>query len=449
MLSSLRTWPFVAFTFIILLLVGVLVTVLTFSSIGSLRSSVIGMTDARRATRDHIEALRAQIYISSVVVRDFLLEPDPERVVAHRRRLRETHESALRHLVGLQRFASAQSKKTMQSLSSEVHAYWASIEKLIADKEETRVLDRYAYVRSQVHPRRQAVIALAEELADLSAADARAGRQALTESLDEFEQYIVILRALTTLFVVVLGVFVTVRIYRLERRSAAEHKRVEAAEAELRKLSQQLVSSQEQERRSLSRELHDHVGQMMTALRFGLSDLEDNCPKPTDAFTAALRNSRTMLEQTIEAIRGLAMGLRPSMLDDLGLAAAIEWQAREFSRQFDMPVSVNVDPRLADWPEPQRTALYRITQEALTNCARHAKAKSVRIDLVRDHEAVRLKITDDGVGLATGQTNRGFGLIGMEERVREIGGMLRMRSANGHGTTVEVEVPVAGAKANA
>lgn len=449
MLSSLRTWPFVAFTFIILLLVGVLVTVLTFSGISSLRSSVIGMTDARRASRDHIEALRAQIYISSILVRDYLLERDPERVTAHKMRLRENHAAALKHLTGLRGLASPQSRGTVQSLSKEVHAYWVSVEKLIADKDETGALNGYEYVRSQVLPRRQAVIALAEELADLSAAEARAGRQSLNRSLDEYEQYTVLMRGLTTLFVVALAIFVTFRIYRLERISAAEHKRVEAAEAELRKLSQQLVSSQEQERRSLSRELHDHVGQMMTALRFGLSDLEENCPKPSEAFTAALRNSRTMLEQTIEAIRGLAMGLRPSMLDDLGLAAAIEWQAREFSRQFDTPVSVNVDPRLADWPEPQRTALYRITQEALTNCARHAKAKSVRIDLVRDHEAVRLKISDDGVGLATGRTNRGFGLIGMEERVREIGGSMRMRSANGRGTTVEVEVPVAGAKVNA
>ena len=245
-----------------------------------------------------------------------------------------------------------------------------------------------------------------------------------------------------------LALFVTIRIFRLERAAAHEHDRLETAEAEMRNLSQQLVNSQEQKRRSLSRELHDHVGQMMTALRFGLSDVEVHCAGPTRPFSDALSNCRTLLEQTIEAIRGLAMGLRPSMLDDLGLAAAIEWHAREFSRQFDIPVSVSVDPTLGDSPEPQRTALYRITQEALTNCARHANAKSVVVELSRDHDLVRLRVTDDGVGMIPGQHRRGFGLMGMEERVRKIGGKLILEPAAGGGTSVRVEVP-AGALAHA
>jgi signal transduction histidine kinase len=102
---------------------------------------------------------------------------------------------------------------------------------------------------------------------------------------------------------------------------------------------------------------------------------------------------------------------------------------------------VDVDPALADSPEPQRTALYRIAQEALTNAARHANAKAVRVELLRDGDVVRLTVTDDGIGLTPGRHRRGFGLIGMEERVREIGGNLAIQSGEGRGTSVRAEVP--------
>ncbi|HYO83917.1 MAG TPA: MCP four helix bundle domain-containing protein [Bryobacteraceae bacterium] len=441
MLTTLRTWPIVALTFVVVMLISALVTILTFTSIKTLRASILELNEAHHVARGHIEALRSQIYVSSILVRDILLDTDPARRAQQKRRLSENHSAALRHLSELEHLALPQASATVRSLAAELEAYWQSMDEIIGDAGAGRTRDAYAYLESRVIPRRQAVVSLAEELADLSSAQARVGMTALNRSLDEFQRYILVLRTVTTLFVAVLAVFVTIRIFRLERAAAHEHDRLEIAEAEMRKLSQQLVNSQEQERRSLSRELHDHVGQMMTALRFTLSDLDAHSATPTKPFANAMSTCRAMLEQTIEAIRGLAMGLRPSMLDDLGLAAAIEWQAREFSKQFDIPVSVHVDPALADWPEPQRTALYRITQEALTNCARHANAKSVLVELLRDGDQVRLKVSDDGVGLAPGQRRRGFGLIGMEERVREIGGKLTMESAAGGGTSVRVEVP--------
>jgi signal transduction histidine kinase len=441
MLHGLRTWPLVALTFIVVMLVSAVVTVLTFTSIKSLRTSILELNETHQLRRNHIEALRAQIYVSSILTRDILLDRDAARTAQQKLRLREHRSASMQHLRELQRLAAPDSAATVRSLGIEVQAYSELVEQLIRDTDTARLPDPYSYLQSQVLPRRQAVISLAEELADLSAEQARAGREGLNRSLDEFQHYILGLRTVTTLFVGALALFATVRIFRLERASAEKHERLQIAEAEMRRLSQQVVNSQEQERRSLSRELHDHVGQMMTALRFELSELEVHCAAHTAAFSEALRTCRTLLEQTIDAIRGLAMGLRPSMLDDLGLAAAIEWQAREFSRQFDIPVIVDVDPALADSPEPQRTALYRIAQEALTNAARHANAKAVRVELLRDGDVVRLTVTDDGIGLTPGRHRRGFGLIGMEERVREIGGNLAIQSGEGRGTSVRAEVP--------
>jgi signal transduction histidine kinase len=287
------------------------------------------------------------------------------------------------------------------------------------------------------------VVTLAEELGDITAADAKERRDGLNRSISEFQHHMLLLRLLGTGIAIGIGIIATIRVFRLERAAAAERARIEEAESQMRKLSQQLVNAQEQERRHLSRELHDDIGQRMTALRFGLSDLEQHCTAPTPPFSDALNGCRSILEGSIEAIRGIAMGLRPAMLDDLGLAAAIEWHAREFSRKFNVPVTVDVPSVKGDCPEPQRTAVYRVAQEALTNCARHARANMIRVELSRISDSLRLSVTDDGVGIAAGHDDRrGFGLIGMEERIREVGGSLFIQSAPGQGTTVTLQVPI-------
>ena len=446
--SRSNTWRFVALGFGTILLLGGAVTIMTLGSIAGMRRSVLSLTDASQNHREHIEGLRSQIYVSSILIRDYLLDRTPNAEATYKDRLHENHAAALEQLEALSRLSTPTSDTTIKSLAAELDGYWQSLEALIQDTAANRAASPYEHLRTKVIPRRQAVIALAEELADAGAAEARVSREAVNKSIDSFQRNTVLLRFVTTLLALGLALFTTVRVYRLEGVAVTERRRVERAEEEMRQLSQRVVASQEQERRALSRELHDDVGQMVTSLRFRLSDLEQQCPRPSVEFSATLDQCRELLEQTIEYVRNIAMGLRPSMLDDLGLAAAIEWQAREFSKRFNVPATVNVDSAVANWPEPQRTALYRVTQEALTNCARHANARSVRIDLLRSGEFVKLSITDDGVGIPQGQRPRGFGLLGMEERIREIGGKLNLRTPATGGTMLEVELPLAGVLAN-
>ena len=442
--SRSNTWPFVAFGFGAMLLLGGAVTFTTLGSVADMRSSVLGLTDASQNRREHIEGLRSQIYVSSILLRDYLLDRTPNADATYTTRLRENHAAALKQLEALSGLSTPGSDTTIKSLAAELEGYWQSLELLVQDLAADRSLSPYEHIRSKVIPRRQAVIALAEELADAGLAEARVSREAVNKSIAAFQRNTVLLRIVTTVLALGLALFTTIHVYRLERAAVTERRRVQQAEDDMRQLSQRVVASQEQERRALSRELHDDVGQMVTSLRFRLSDLEQQCPRPSREFSATLDQCRAILEQTIEYVRNIAMGLRPSMLDDLGLAAAIEWQAREFSRRFNVPATVIVEPALANWPEPQRTALYRVTQEALTNCARHAKARSVRIDLLRSGQFVTLSIADDGVGIPAGYRPRGFGLLGMEERVREIGGRLNMRTPAGGGTILEVQLPLAG-----
>jgi signal transduction histidine kinase len=232
------------------------------------------------------------------------------------------------------------------------------------------------------------------------------------------------------------------RVRTLERRGEEQHRVTEQAEQEMRRLSHQVVHAQEDERRSISRELHDQVGQMLTGLRMEFRGLAKLYGAPRADFDTRLEQGRILLDQTLQAVRDIAMGLRPSMLDDLGLDAALRWQVREFGRQHDIPVTLNVDADLTNLPEQHRTNLYRIVQEALTNCARHAQASSVTITIGYKNGDLRLVVTDDGIG-CTQPVNPGggLGLIGIQERARELGGSVRLDSSPGRGTSLSVSVP--------
>jgi signal transduction histidine kinase len=129
------------------------------------------------------------------------------------------------------------------------------------------------------------------------------------------------------------------------------------------------------------------------------------------------------------------------MLDDLGLVPALEWQAREFERRHDIRVSMTLDPALDILPDSYRTTIFRIVQEALTNCAKHAQAASVEISLENKDNVVSLSIADDGIGLQNVSGTSGLGLLGIQERIRELGGWFAARRRDGGGTMLKAEIP--------
>jgi signal transduction histidine kinase len=232
------------------------------------------------------------------------------------------------------------------------------------------------------------------------------------------------------------------RIWKLELEAERERARIEHAEGELRRLSQNLVRAQEEERRHIARELHDEVGQMLTALKVELGNLDRLRHADGDEFRAHLDDARQLASQTLVSVRTMASGLRPSVLDDLGLGPALQWQAREFSRRTGVPVEVAVGQLPSDLPETHRTCIYRVVQEALTNCARHAGAEHISIDLRAGKRSLLLAVQDDGRGLAKKPNGGGLGLRSMEERVRELGGSFSIHSRPGRGTSVNASIPL-------
>ncbi len=165
---------------------------------------------------------------------------------------------------------------------------------------------------------------------------------------------------------------------RLERLSAARFEEVEHARAALRDLSARLIAVQESDRRSLSRELHDEIGQSLSALLLGIGNVAAVLPADGNGDARAqLNDLRRLAERTVAAVRDMSLLLRPSMLDDLGLIPAVQWQAREVSRTSNVSVQVNAESVPEDLPDEHRTCIYRIVQEALRNVVRHANAKNV------------------------------------------------------------------------
>ena len=227
-------------------------------------------------------------------------------------------------------------------------------------------------------------------------------------------------------------------ILRLEGEAGRRLEESMRAQGSLQELSAKLVRAQEDERRSLSRELHDEIGQSFSAVLMEAENLLDLAPEAE--VRLRLESIRGIAEKGINEIRNMALLLRPSMLDDFGLAPALDWQARETARRTGMRVHVATD--LADEPpEEHKTCIYRVVQEALNNCARHAQASSVQVAVLGRNGKILVTVQDDGGGFDP-QRVRGLGLLGMEERIRHLGGSFEIDSRPGCGTLLRVSLPV-------
>jgi signal transduction histidine kinase len=228
-------------------------------------------------------------------------------------------------------------------------------------------------------------------------------------------------------------------ILRLEGQAGLRLKETEQAQASLQELSAKLVRAQEEERRALSRELHDEIGQSFSAVLLEAENLLDLGPE--SEVRMHLESIRTVAEKGMNEIRNMALLLRPSMLDDFGLVPALDWQARETGKRSGMRVQVTSE--LADeLPEEHKTCIYRVVQEALNNCARHAQASTVQVAVRGETGRIVLSVQDDGSGFDP-QRVRGLGLLGMEERVRHLGGSFAIDSHAGRGTRLDITLPIA------
>src|SRR5580704_14154149 len=296
-------------------------------------------------------------------------------------------------------------------------------------------------VRQEIIPRRQGFIAIAQKIELLNDQQTIAAKQAsfaeFSRLQDRLTRFLIL--ALTSGLLLAGGSALC--ILRLERQVSFRYAELVDSRGELQQLSARLVDAQESERRSISRELHDEVGQSLGLLLMDAGRLSNRIGPADEAGQEIVRSIKTVAERTVQTVRSMALLLRPSMLDDLGLVPAVEWYAREMSRRGETEVEVRAENISDDLSDPLKLCVYRMVQEALNNANRHAHAKNVSADLKQSANSISVKIEDDGSGFDPKRT-RGMGLLGMEERVKRLGGTLTIESRPGTRTIIRAELPV-------
>lgn len=238
----------------------------------------------------------------------------------------------------------------------------------------------------------------------------------------------------------------------ISQRKQAERELLESRE-QLRELSSYLQTVREEERTRIARELHDQLGQMLTGVKLDAMWLASGLHGQQPIVMDKIASMSRLIDETLDAMRRVAADLRPVMLDDLGLAAAVEWLTEEFGGRTGLHVQLDMEAELemlggpgegCDLDKEVSTAAFRIVQECLTNVARHAKALHVQVSLKCRDGKLMLRVADDGRGMDASdeKKHKSFGAIGMRERIRSLGGTLDLSSAPGEGTSVEVVLPV-------
>lgn len=438
-----RTWPVAALGFVGLLLL----VALSLSAAARRVESIYSRLDARNAYHRDVAgklvALRNDLQRSGITARDYLLEHDSAQALAHRTRLAELRRNTVATIDQLSALTgSSADGDSIEGLRDRLDEYWQAYDPLFGWTPEDKARRSTSFLRNDVLPRRNAVLAIAQEIERLNDRNLAAERQAaagrhasIQDALDRL-----LWQTLGLGLLVAAGAVLRLRV--LERRAEEQRHEAQDAEQRMRQLSQQLVAAQEEERRKISRELHDHVGQMLTALRMELGRIE-RLRMPSNLPVAdAVGESRRLVDAMVRTVRDLALGLRPSMLDDLGLQSALEWHVRDFTRRFGLAVDLQVDALLDGLPDQYRTCIYRVVQEAMTNCARHSGAGRVEIALRQQGGQLVISIADDGVGMDPATRPRGFGLKGIEERVRELEGTVTIGRAAAGGLRLVITLPI-------
>lgn len=434
-------------TAVLLLGFGALLLLIGILGVGSIRRAnqmYDQMLIAQQAYEEVEEALRdlpADLHLTGILVRDYALDPSPTAAPIYKQQLVNEQRRIERDLTRLSMLSSVQKEK-VERLQKEIQAYADSLDPILNWSPQEKYARSFELIRSTL-PKRQAIVDLAQELSTLNAQNLALERQAGVRIRDSLQSFVrnLLLACLGLGLIVALAS--TRRIRNSERESRVERERAVGAERQQHRLAMRVVQVQEEERKRISLELHDAVGQMASALGMELGRLESLSQSTRPEFREKLAEVKQMNADVIRALKDLATGLRPAMLDQLGLGPALRSHAREFERRNEISTVVRLQGELDAIPEPHRTCIYRIVQEALNNCGRHARAQQVTIALSGAPDRIRLSVQDDGVGFdAAKRSETGLGLIGIAERVRDLSGTLRIDSKRGKGTTLQVELPV-------
>ncbi len=412
------------------------------SALSDIRTREDGIRAEYMARDRVLQALRAEIYTSGTHIRDFLLDTDEALAREHSEQFLETQreiEDGVAKYRGLVRSGEEKSfRQFSEELASYMHAITPVLNWSLAERKERSS----SFVQNELLPRRTSALGLADRIQSISEAQLDQSSQVVDVMLGSIRTRLIFVLLLAVALGLALAGVALWRLLRLEGEAHARFEEIVSTREELKKLSADLLSAQESERRRISRELHDEVGQVLSAIMLGLGNLRSAVKEgnTVEAFRQ-LQLVEDMTERNARVVRNLSLLLRPTMLDDLGLVPALKWYAREVSRTGPMAVEVEAEAFVDDLPEEHRTCVFRIVQEAVRNASRHASARQVRIQISERDGLLVLSVRDDGKGFQPA-TEAGLGILGMQERVEHLAGKLEVKSQPGLGTAVVFTLPL-------
>jgi signal transduction histidine kinase len=405
---------------------------------------ISGMTDRFLASEQALADLRTSVLLGAIDWRDVLLDSGgAERAEFYLAQLARYEQVCAASLQELGRSGDPLGgSDTLAALTREVHDYWASVLPLITLPPALRATDLQRLLSERIIPRRESVFRIVAHVQSLNRSHLQQQQRREADVYRRARNRFLVTGGAALLLSLGVGVFASGHVSRLERRLRAELAVNAENTAQLHRLSARLVRAQEDERRLIARELHDEVGQALTAVKMQLALARRSLP---DGQTGPIDEARSVADAALQSARQLSRLLHPPMLEDAGLAATLDWYLKGFSERTGIPVKFvhsGMEDRAAAEVE---TCLFRVVQEATTNVARHAGASSCLVYLQRLPSSVVLTVEDNGAGFEPDAPRRGrpdsIGLLGIEERVTDARGTFRIESAQGRGTRITVELP--------
>ena len=408
------------------------------------RSSAISARYTR--AQDLLASVRGQVLMGSVYVRDALLDPNPATAEQYRHQLEESYHTAAESLKGYVPVVDEPAEQVrIARLRRELDEFRRTLFEVLSTDNREWPAEARNLLRRRIMPRREVVMHISEEVQALNRGAFVRQQEDIAALYRATQRRVWQTVGLALAASVAIALLATLYAGRLEQRLQRQRIRDVETARDLQRLSSQLLTAQEEERRSIARELHDEVGQVLTAIKVELA-VAQRSAEAAGVNVDGLNDARKIAEVALHTVRDLSRLLQPSMLDDLGLPATIDWYLKGFGRRHGVRIELLQDgmrDRLA--PETE-AGIYRIVQEALTNVAKHAQATTCRVFLQRLTHSVLVTIEDDGIGFRTEEVSapgasRGIGLVGIRERVAQLRGELRLESGPGKGTRLTVEIP--------
>jgi signal transduction histidine kinase len=387
-----------------------------------------------------LSSIRTQVLLGSLSVRDALLDPDSGTVEVVRRQIEETYagvDRALQQYVPI--LDSRAERDRVNGLRREIAGFSGTLRDVLGS-DRTRWRSQARMLLARVTPMRTSVMQLSDNIQMLNRSAFVQQQQAVALIYAETQRRVWQTLGFAVLASLGIAMFATLYVARLERDLERRRIKERQATEDLQRLSTKLVSAQEEERRTIARELHDEIGQVLMAIKVELA-LAQRRMDAAGVPGRLLDDAQSITDGALHTVRDLSHLLHPALLDDFGLPAAVDSYLAGFGKRHGIAVELlheAMDERLA--PEIEAAA-YRIVQEALTNVAKHAGASLAFVYLRRLGEVLQVSIEDNGVGFEPGLSGRGLGLIGIRERVAHLQGTVRIDSAPGRGTRLAVELP--------